>query len=107
MEMMGQDTDFVNNLVKVLLETTGSPHNITDIIAETFSTPGHSSLLGAGGSVRGSEEHQSHHTEEARHPEARDEGFLREVQRPHLHQAGEAGHHDQTDQPGKHRPGLV
>ena len=28
MEMMGQDTDFVNNLVKVLLQTTG-PHTLS------------------------------------------------------------------------------
>ena len=48
------------------------------------------------GSVRGPAQHQPHHPEAAGHPQARDEGVLCQVQRPHLHQAGEAGHHDQA-----------
>ena len=106
MEMMGQDTDFVNNLVKVSISTLCG-RLFTEIITETVAPSGDPPVLGAGGAVRGSQEHQSHHSEEAGHPQARDESLLREVQRPNLHQAGEARHHDQTDQPGQHRPGVV
>lgn len=42
---------------------------------------------------------------QARDPEARDEGVLRQVQRPHLRQTGEAGHHDPPGFPGQHRSG--
>lgn len=42
---------------------------------------------------------------QVRHPEGRDEGVLCEVQRSHLCQTGETGHHDSSHQPGQHRPG--
>ena len=78
MEMMGQDTDFVNNLVKVMSVMIILVSRV--IITETLSTAGHSSLLRAGGSICRSQEHQSHHPEEAGHPQTRNESFLREVQ---------------------------
>ena len=57
------------------------------------------------GSVCRSAQHQPHHPEAARNPQAWDEGLLCQVQRPDLHQAGEAGHYDPADQPGQHCPG--
>ena len=42
---------------------------------------------------------------QTRHPEARDEGVLRQVQRPDLREAGEAGHHDPPHEPVQHRTG--
>ena len=50
MEMMGQDTDFVNNLVKVILlglHTLSSYRHHIVILSETLPAPGHPSLIGA------------------------------------------------------------
>ena len=54
---------------------------------EARPSPGHATLAGAGSAVRGAEEHQPHHPEEARRSEARHPGVFREVQRPALRQA--------------------
>lgn len=44
-----------------------------------------------------------HH--QARNLEAWNEGFLCEVQWPHLREAGETGHYDPSGLPSQHRPG--
>ena len=41
---------------------------------------------------------------QTRHPQTRDESFLRQVQRSYLREAGEARHHDPPHQPSEHRP---
>jgi hypothetical protein len=55
---------------------------------------GHPPLVRTGSAIRGPPQYQPDRPEEAGHPQARDEGVLRQVQRPHLRQAREAGHHD-------------
>ena len=43
---------------------------------------------------------------QTRHPQTRDESFLRQVQRSYLREAGEARHHDPPHQPSEHSPGA-
>ena len=66
MEMMGQEADFVTNLSKEL-----DPPLVTLLSNEALRNI---NLIG--------------------HPQERDEGVLRQVQRPNLHQARETGYHD-------------